>query len=73
MVDNSKRCSKNPRIRFNLEKLKDPDVAEIREVRGKCAALNLLDSNVDTLASSINDMLYTKAKEVLGRQCKKIQ
>ena len=71
----AKRQPKSPRIRFDLDKLKDPEVAEVfqAQVGGKFAALNLLDSDVDTLANNINDVLLTTAEEVLGKQRKKIQ
>lgn len=71
----AERRPKNPRIRFDLEKLKDPEVAEIfqAQVGGKFAALNLLDSDVDTLASDFRDVLMTAADEVLGKQRKKIK
>ena len=41
-------------------------------VGGRFAALSLLDSDVDTLASNIKEVLLTTA-EVLGRQRKKPQ
>ena len=71
----AKRCPKNPRIRFDLEKLTDPEVADIfqAQVGGKFAALNLLISDVDTLASDFREVLLTTAEEVLGRQRKKIK
>ena len=45
-----KHFQKTPRIRFDLEKLKDPENAEIfqAQVGGKFAALNTVDSDVDT-------------------------
>ena len=43
------------------------------QLRGKFAALSLLDSDVDTFASNIKEVLFTTAEEVLGRQRKKIQ
>ena len=71
----ARRCPKSPRIIFDLEKLKDPEVAEIFQthVGGKCAALSLLDSNVDTHASNIKEVPLTTAEVVLGRQRKKTQ
>ena len=70
-----RRGPKNPRIRFDLEKLKDPEVAEAfqAQVGGKFAALNILDSNVDTLANDIKEVLLTTAEETLGKKRKKIQ
>ena len=70
-----KRRPQNPRIRFDLEKLKDPQIAEMfkAQVGGKFAALNILDSEVDTLACDIKEVLLTTAEEVLGRKRRKIQ
>ena len=50
----TKRFTKSRRIRFDLEKLKDPKIAEEfqAKVGGKFAALSVLDNDVDTLASS---------------------
>ncbi|PIK45030.1 hypothetical protein BSL78_18122 [Apostichopus japonicus] len=64
-----------PRIRFDLEKLKEPDIAQVfqAQVGGKFAALNLLDSDVDSLANNIKDVLLTTADSVLGKHRKKIQ
>ena len=69
------RPPKSPRIRFDLDKLKDPDVAEVFQatVGGKFAALNLIDNDVDSLASEVNDVLLAAAKEVLGKKRKKIK
>ena len=39
----------------------------------KFAALCVLDSNTNTLANSLKEVLFSTAKEVLGRQRKKIQ
>ena len=70
-----KRKPQNPRIRFCLEKLNDPEIAEIfqAKVGGKFAALSILDSEVDTLASEIKEVLLTTAEEVLGRKRRKTQ
>ena len=43
------------------------------QVGGKFSALNLLDSDVDTLAGGIKEVLLTTAEEVLGRKRKRIQ
>ncbi|XP_069992393.1 uncharacterized protein [Penaeus vannamei] len=59
------------RIKFDLEKLKDPDVAEIFQatIGGKYAALTLLDPDMDlgTLTNSFNKSVIDSAKEVLGK------
>ena len=71
----ARRKPQNPRIRFDLEKLNDPEIAEVFQARvgGKFAALSVLDSDVDTLASEIKEVLHTTAEEVLGRKRRKIQ
>ena len=59
----------------DLEKLKDPEIAEVFQAQagGKFAALQVLDSDVDALANNIKEVLLTTADEVLGRKWKKIQ
>ena len=66
----TKLFTKSSRIRFDLEKLKDPKITEMfpAKVGGKFAALCVLDSDVDTLANSIKDGLLSTAEEVLRRQ-----
>ncbi|XP_076454867.1 uncharacterized protein LOC143289703 [Babylonia areolata] len=70
-----KRCPRNPRIRFDLEKLKDPEIADVfqAQVGVKFAALNLMDIDVDTLANNIKEVLTTTAEQVVGKKRKKIQ
>ncbi|XP_076436542.1 uncharacterized protein LOC143276040 [Babylonia areolata] len=70
-----KRCPRNPRIRFDLEKLKDPEIADVfqAQVGGKFAALNLMDIDVDTLANNIKEVLTTTAEQVVGKKRKRIQ
>ena len=69
------RGSRNTRMHLDLEKLKDPKVVEIfqAQVGGKFAILNLLNSDVDSLAEGINNTLLSTAKEVLGKKQKRIQ
>lgn len=59
------------RIKFDLEKLKDPDVAEIFQatIGRKFAALSLLDPDMDldTLTNSFNKSVIDSTKEVLGK------
>ena len=71
----TKRFTKSRRIRFDLEKLKDPKIAEMfqAKVGGKGAALCVLGSDVDTIANSLKEGLLSTAEEVLGRQRKTIQ
>ena len=70
-----KRFMKSPRIQIDLEKVKDPKIAEVvlAEAGRKFAVLCILDSHVDTLANSLKEVLLSTAEEVLGRQRKKIQ
>ena len=70
-----KRFTKSPRIRFDLEKLKDPKIAEMfqAKVGGKFSAFCFLDSDVDTLANSLKEVLLSTSEEVLCKQRKKIQ
>ena len=65
----------NPRIKFNLDKLKDPEVEAVFQAQlgGRFAALNLFDSSVDELADSFKEVVLDTAEKVLGRQRKKIQ
>lgn len=67
---NLKRREKGLRLRFDVDKLKDPKIAEIfqAQVGGKFAALTLIDNDIDTLSNNINDVLTTTAKEVLGQK-----
>ena len=69
------RAQKSHRIRFDLEKLKDPEVEEIfqAQIGGKFAALASLDNDIDTLAGNIKEVLITTADEVLGRRKRKIK
>jgi len=71
----AQRTTKNPRIRFDLEKLKDPEIVEVFQAKigGKFAALNFLDSDVDTMAADIKDVLLSSAAEVLGKEKRKKQ
>ena len=71
----SKSLTKSPRIRFDLENLKDPKKVEVfkAKVGGKFAALCVLDRNVDTHANTLKEGLLSTAEEVLVRQRKKIQ
>ena len=64
-----KQC--NTRIRFDLEKLKDPEVAEIfkAKIGGKFAALSILDSDMDMdmLTDTFNTAVTDTANEILGK------
>ena len=69
-----KKVSKqgHPRIRFDLEKLKDPEVAETFKamIGGKFAPLTLLDAddvNMDDLINKFNVAVTETANETLGK------
>ena len=64
----NKRRDKRVRLRFDVEKLKDPKIAEMfqAQVGGKFAALSLLDNDIDTMSGNINHVLLSAAEEVLG-------
>ena len=63
----------NPRIKFNLERLRDPAIAEIFQAQlgGRFAALNVLDTDLNDLTTDFNEAVCETAEEVLGRQRKK--
>ena len=64
-----KQC--NTRIRFDLEKMKDPEVAEIFQAKigGKFAALSILDSDMDMdmLTDTFNTAATNTANEILAK------
>ena len=66
---NVKHFQKSLHICFDLEKLKDPKIAKVyqAQVDGKSAALNITDSNGNTLEDGIKEVLVTAAEYVLGR------
>ena len=71
----TKRFTNNPLIRFNLKKLKDLKIAEgfQAKVGGKCAALCVFESDVDTLENCLKVRLLSTAECALERKRKKIQ
>ena len=68
-----RRCPKSPRIRFDLDKLKDPEIVEVLQTKigGKCAALNMTDHEIDTIAKYIEEEPLETVEEVLWRKRKK--
>ena len=66
----TKRFARSLHIRFDLEKFKDPDTADVLQakVAGRLAALCVLDNNVDNLANGLKEVLLATAEKVLGRQ-----
>ena len=71
----AKKQPKSQRMRFDLEKLKDPAVIEIFQanIGGKFAALTTIDDDVEILANSIKEVLTSAAEETLGRSRTKKQ
>ena len=59
----------NVRIRFDLEKLQDPDIADTFKAKlgGKFAPLLVLDKNVEELTEQFNHAVTETAQEVLGK------
>ena len=64
-----KQC--NTRIRFDLEKLKDPEAAEAFQAKigGKFAALSISDSDIDMdmLTDTFNTAVTDTANQILGK------
>ena len=63
---------KYTRVKFDLEKLKDPAIAETFQamIGGKFAALSVLgeeDSNVDSMITVFNTVMTDTASEILGK------
>ena len=54
-----------PRIKFDLEKLKDPNVASVFEAKvgGKYAALNMIPEDINSLTDSMSKVLFEAATE----------
>ena len=72
-----KRISKPKptRIKFDIEKLKDPDVAEAFKamIGGKFAPLIILDdkhTDVNLLTNTFNKIVTDTASEILGKHCR---
>lgn len=61
-------CSKDSHIHFDLENLKDAEVTRLFQIKfgSKFTALNH-NSDVDTSADHIKEVLLTTAEEVLGK------
>ena len=61
--------SHDSRLKFNLERLKDPDVADLFEatIGGKFAALNLLEEKIDNLTQKIHGALVALHLKYLAK------
>ena len=66
---------KSPSIRFDIEKLKDPEMVKLFYARicGKFAALNLFEEDINVLTDNIKGVVRETATEVLRKERKKIQ
>ncbi|KAK3871096.1 hypothetical protein Pcinc_023742 [Petrolisthes cinctipes] len=64
---------KNTRLRFNLEKLKDPRISEVFQatVDGKFAPLLQLDEDLEAITNNFNSVMTETANEVLGKSQRK--
>ena len=64
-----------PACDFDLEKPKDSKIAEVFQAKGggKFAALFALDSDVETLANCLKEVLLSTVEEILGSQSEKLQ
>ena len=67
--------NKSPRIRFNLEKLKDQNVAEVFQATlgGKFAALDFINEDIESIQDKFNTAITETSEEVLGRERQKKQ
>ena len=67
--------NKNPQIRFDIEKLQDPNIATHfnATIGGRFAPLNFLEPNVNNLINSFGTAMPDTDKEVLGKPWMKLQ
>ena len=71
----TKNFTKNPHIQFDLERLKDPNIAEVFQVKigRKLTALCILYNDVDAHVNSLKELQLSTTEEVFGRRGKKSQ
>ena len=74
----SKKISKpkHTRLKFDLEKLKDPNVLEIFQamIGGRFAPLTIKsneDTDIDSMITTFNTAVTETASEILGKHCQK--
>ena len=67
--------NKSPRIRFNLEKLKDPNILSDfqAELGGRFAVLDFVKEDIDSVTDKFNNAIQETASEILGKERKKIK
>ena len=70
-----KRISKpkHTRLKFDLEKLKDPSVLETFQamIGGKFAPLIIMDADLDSVITTFNTAVTETASEILGKHRRK--
>ena len=71
----NKSISKNPRMRFDFDKLKNPEIAEAfqAQIGTKFEALNILETDIDTITNDIKEVFLSSAEEVRGKERRKIK
>ena len=60
--------SKNNRLKFNLDKLKDPNISSLFEARigGKFGPLLLLECDAEAITNNFNEVMTEVATDILG-------
>ena len=60
--------AKNTRLKFNLDKLKDPNISSLLEARigGKFGPLLLLEGDVEAITNNFNEVMTEVATDILG-------
>ena len=68
-LQKNRKKNKNPRIKFDIEKLQDPNIAKHFKatIGGRFAVLNFLEPNINNLVNSVGTAMHYTAKEVLGK------
>ena len=76
MMNTNNRSQNQPRLRFDLEKLRDRDMACTFQatIGGKFASLIGLsdeDMDIDTMITTYNTAVTDAANEILGKECRR--
>ena len=60
--------AKNTRLKFNLDKLKDPNIPSLFEERigGKFGPLLLLEGDAEAITNNYNEVMTEVATDILG-------
>ena len=65
---------KNIRLKFNLDRLKDPNITELfQAIGGKFAPLLTLDEDAEAMITKFNAVMTETADEILGKHRQKTQ